>query len=426
MVIQKRFAGLISIAKKPKNSMDEKIEFVRNILRTSHVSSLSDNATEPSTFLDATVEHPELMETGIQLLRNGMVAVLMVAGGMSTRMSNTGLRGNLPIGPVTGRSIFRLQGEKVAAIKRRYSPQMPWLVMTSSAVHDETIQSFRKAGFFGVAQDDVWFFQQASLPVFDTNQNPVQLTNGTYLESPIGHGGMLDAINTSGLLHRLRKQGIEYLFYFQFPNVLERVCDPVMLGYHHMSGFDVTTKAISKYRPAEKMGSIVEVKGLLRIVEYHFLRDVPLDSWWHKVPANIGTHIWNVSLIEKCIKEGIQLPYHVVPHHGAINAPAPLQKVEQFIFDLLVHASATGLVIVARDEEYAPVKSMTGTDSLESGRKALSRLYCNWLDQAGAILLVPEERNCRVEISPLYALYADDLRKKLPLGFKYGDGLVLQ
>lgn len=406
--------------------MDPKVEFVRNIIRASRADTLPAGASTPEIFLDATVAQPRYTEIGLQLLRDSKVAVLMVAGGVSTRMGGEILRGNLPIGPVTSRSIFRLQGEKIAAIKKRFSPQMPWLVMTSVAIHDAIVLSFRQENFYGVLPEDVWFFQQDSLPVLDAHQNPIRLADGAYLESPAGHGGMLDALSVSGSLQRLRERGIEYLFYFQYPNVLERVCDPVMLGYHCLEGFEATTKVVGEYQPEEKIGRCISVNKTLRIVEYHHLKEAPLDDWWHTVPANIGTHIWSVSFIERCVKEGVQLPFHVAPHNIAIGAPKPLHKVEQFVFDLLDYAVTAGIITVARDEEYAPVKNSTGPGSLESGRKALSRLYRGWLSRAGAVSAVVEETDCLVEISPFYALNADDLRKKLPPGFRYTDGLVLQ
>jgi len=403
--------------------LDDKIEFVRDLLRASHRNALPDSATAPTAFLDATIAHAELTRIGLRLLREGKIAVLMVAGGISTRMGNNCLRGNLPIGPVTGRSIFRLQGEKIAAIKKRYASRMLWLVMTSAAVHGETVRSFQREGYYGVSPEDVWFFQHASLPVLDANLNPIHLADGTYLQSPAGHGGMLDALGKSGLLNRLRQRGVEYLFYFQYPNVLERVCDPVMLGYHHVGGFEVTTKAFRGYRPDEKVGRVVAVGGSLRVVEYHPIQNAEANSWWHTVPANSGTHVWSVSFLERCLKEGIQLPYYSVYHRLSGDTELPLRKVEQFVFDLLPHARTSGLVVVSRAEEYAPIKLTSGDDSVEFARLALLRLYRNWLDRAGAI---PKGVDCRIEVSPFYALDADDVFTKLPRGFCYQDGLVLK
>jgi UDP-N-acetylglucosamine/UDP-N-acetylgalactosamine diphosphorylase len=262
--------------------------------------------------------------------------------------------------------------------------------------------------------------------VLDAQLMPIPLTDGAYLESPAGHGGMLAALNASGVLLRLRERGVEYLFQFQYPNVLERICDPLMLGYHFLEGHEVTTKAVYEYLPSEKMGRCVEVGRALRIIEYHALADVPLASWWHSVPASIGTYVWSLAFLEQCLATGVQLPYHPVLHRGVVDVPGPLQKVEQFVFDLFPYATNVGLLISERADSYAAVKNLAGEDSLEAGRQALARLYCRWLTQAGAKPEAGMEADCRVEISPHYALSAIELQERLPHNFLYRDGLILR
>jgi UDP-N-acetylglucosamine pyrophosphorylase len=404
--------------------MDPKVEFVRGILRAAQPETPPAGAVPPARFLDARLAQPEYTEAGLQLLRRGKVAALMVAGGMSTRMGLSMLRGNLRIGPVTARTIFCLHGETIAALQKRFALHLPWLVMTSAAVHDATVSAFQKELFFGVTPEDVWFFQQATLPVLDSHLNPIPLPDGAYLESPTGHGGMLAALSASGALHKLKERGVEYLFHFQYPNVLERICDPVMLGYHQLGGYEATTKAVCEYSPSEKMGRCVVVGQALQVVEYYALTGVPPDSWWHAVPASIGTHVWSLAFLERCLAAGVQLPYHPAPHHGMADVSGPLRKVEQFVFDLLPYAAA-GLMITERADEYAPVKSMIGEDSLEAGQRSLARMYCKWLDQAGAQPESATGADCRVEISPHYALGAADLAGRLPRDFRYRDGLVL-
>ncbi len=243
--------------------------------------------------------------------------------------------------------------------------------------------------------------------------------------SPTGHGRVLDALHKSDLVRRLIEQGVTYLFYFQYPNVLEQICDPVMLGYHHLGDFSVTTKAVDAYRPDERMGRCIETSTGLRIIEYHYLKEEPPDSWIHTVPASIGTHVFNTSFLDACFRNGVQLPYHKVQHRGVYDAPAPFQKVEQFIFDLMSFAPRIGLVQSDRNNCYYIVKRRYGLNSLEEGKKALSQLYMRWLKEAGAVSATPDESQYNVEISPFYALSAKDMYQKLTKGFCYRNGLLL-
>jgi len=406
--------------------MKDKFNLVRRVLGGQERRAELSHLRPPSTYFDNRTDCTgDLAQSGLRLLKEGKVAVLMVAGGLSSRMKTRVLRGDLPIGPVTDRSIFRLQGEKIGAIQKRFAPAMQWLVLTSPGIHSATLRSFKSNGFFGVPSDGIRFFQQATLPVLDMDGRPIDLGDGRFLENPTGHGGMLEALKETSLLQELIRRGVDYLFYFQYPNVLEQVCDPVMLGYHHENGFDATTKAITEYDPEEKMGRCTEKNGSLHILEYHFLKEVSMNSWLHTTPASIGTHVWSVSFLERCIRNGIQLPYHRIVYHDPFVDPYPLQKVEQFIFDLLEYTTKCGLVLVGKNREYAPVKTPKGRDSLESAQKALSQLYISWLKEAGARQRDPDCCLCKVEISPLLALSSDDLKGRLPPGFTFHDGLLL-
>lgn len=405
--------------------IQDKVEFVREQICKRESFSLPQDVSEPPEWLDGSRPNPELEAEGLRLLRENKVAVLMVAGGLSTRMAIKEHRGNLPVGPVTGRTIFQLQGEKVAAMRERYSPRLLWLVLTSPEVHEIVVASFKRAAYFGFPPENVYFFQQKSFPVLDSEGNPVVLHDGRYLEAPCGHGGVFEALQNSGLLVHLHDEAIEHLFFFQYPNVLEHVFDPVMLGYHHIRDFDVTVKAVTNYSPDEPLGRCVTIDKCVKIIEYHYLKEGSLlGSFWHKTPASIGTYMWRISFLMRCVEMRASLPFHVLPHRSSIQFPKPLLKLEQFAFDLMSYSPNNGVVVVARDEEYAPVKEKKGRYSLEAGRAALARLYSNWLVKAGATLPVGD-RECIVEISPRFALNYKELKSKISSGLLIQPGMVL-
>jgi UDP-N-acetylglucosamine/UDP-N-acetylgalactosamine diphosphorylase len=381
--------------------------------------ALPGDAAPPVTFVDQGTVSQAVRRAGLDLIRSGRVAVVMMAGGEATRLESTALRGDMPIGPVSDRTIFRLQGEKVAALRQRYAPAMPFLVVTSAAVHAEVVASFEREHYFGVAPADVWFFPQPSLPVLDPDLNPV-LLDGQIVESPTGHGGLLDALDAGSALRQLRQRGVTDLFYFQHPNVLEQVCDAALLGMHTTGDHEITTKAISDYQPNEALGRVVSAAGRLQIAEYRF---VPVDAapWWHALPANTGTHVWSLNFLERCLQD-VRLPYYKLPYRSARIARPDVHKLEQFIFDLMPYASRSALFVVRRAEHYAVVKEPAGPNSLQAARQALTRLYQQWLDAAGAI---PDTTAAQVEISPRFAVDGDDVKQKLPRGLRYPDRWIL-
>ncbi|MGD8626289.1 MAG: hypothetical protein PVJ34_17255, partial [Anaerolineae bacterium] len=146
---------------------------------------------------------------------------------------------------------------------------------------------------------------------------------------------------------------------------------------------------------------------------------------WQLAPASIATHVWSVSFLRSCLENNIVLPYHTVPHESAVDVSQPLKKVEQFIFDLLSYSDANGLMIVAREEEYAPVKSTKGIYSIEAAKAALTRLYHRWLLQAGAVY-EGSPKEYLIEISPLFALNEKELEIKISAGRCIHDKMVLR
>ena len=65
-----------------------------------------------------------------------------------------------------------------------------------------------------------------------------------------------------------------------------------------------------------------------------------------------------------------------------------------------------------RDREFNPVKNKSGADSAETARAALNRIGIEWLQGSGHSL--PDGH--LIEISPLQALDADELKQKLASG----------
>ena len=87
---------------------------------------------------------------------------------------------------------------------------------------------------------------------------------------------------------------------------------------------------------------------------------------------------------------------------------------ECFIFDALPFAKSTLVMETQREEEFSPVKNESGNNSLITAQRDLSRMYARWLEAAGAQVTCKDAVDCGpIEISPLYALDAEELKEKL-------------
>jgi UDP-N-acetylglucosamine/UDP-N-acetylgalactosamine diphosphorylase len=398
------------------NLLTEGLEFVRAVVRAAGVGPRLEGKS-PERYVNAEHRAADLRSIGEGLLRSGKVAVMMAAGGGSTRMGGALLRGLLPVGPVTGRSLFQLQAEKIIALRRRFDAHLRWFVMTSPSVHTATLAAFEREGIVREAE----FIQQASLPVVGNDLQPIYSAEGQPLMAPTGHGGMFQALVTNRLIEELVVQQVNCLFFFQYPNLLENVCDPVMIGLHHVGDHDFTVKGFVDYEPDERVGRIAETDAGLRVIEYYYSRSQ--NQLPHVLlPANMGTYVMSLDFLRRCSVNGVSLPWHRVALNSS-PAASIRWKAEQFVFDLLLFAQRTGLLLCERRREYAPIKTQAGSDSLQSACASLLGLYRHWLKAAGA---QPRVSGATVEFSPLFALDEADVVRQVKPGTVYEDGSVFE
>lgn len=367
---------------------------------------------------------------GEEVLRQGKVAVLLVAGGQGSRLGFEHPKGMYPIGPVSRKSVFQIHAEKVLALTRRYGRPIPFLVMTSPDNHRETRDFFEQLGLFGLPSEEVFFFAQGTMPALDLETGQLLLERyGKLFTSPNGHGGTLLALADSRLLDRMRQRGIEQIFYFQVDNPLVKVADPAFLGYHVASQAEVSTKVIPKNGPDDKLGNVVLLDGRCAMIEYS---DLPAElarqtdergrlRFWVGSPA---IHFFDVRFLERMTRGDTRIPFHVarkkVSHmdkEGNQIEPARENalKFEMFIFDVLPRADRWTVVETSRHEEFEPLKNATGPDSPETVRRAISDLAADWLEKAGVEVPRTAEGHAAVplEISPLLALDARELAQRV-------------
>jgi UDP-N-acetylglucosamine/UDP-N-acetylgalactosamine diphosphorylase len=236
------------------------------------------------------------------------------------------------------------------------------------------------------------------------------------------------------LIDTLEDRGIRHIFYFQVDNPLVRIADPVFLGHHVQQKAEVSSKAIAKNGPLDKLGNLVLIDGRCSMIEYS---DLP-ESLAQQLDeagqlrfrvGNPAIHIFDLQFLKLVTTGALRIPFHIarkkVPYideNGGTVQPNKENalKFEMFIFDLLPRAEHWTVVETDRTKEFHPLKNATGSDSPATVQQALSNQAADWLEQAGAI--VPRRINgdaaVAVEISPLFADDPDELRRKVTPGMR--------
>ena len=104
---------------------------------------------------------------GQELVRQGKVGCLIMAGGQGTRLGYNGPKGAVPVTPIMRKSLFQLFCERVKAASSFAERPLPLCIMTSPLNHDQTITFFEEHSYFGLCPLQVTFFQQEMLPFLD-------------------------------------------------------------------------------------------------------------------------------------------------------------------------------------------------------------------------------------------------------------------
>jgi UDP-N-acetylglucosamine/UDP-N-acetylgalactosamine diphosphorylase len=367
---------------------------------------------------------------GLEALLAGRVAAVLVAGGQGSRLGFEHPKGMFPIGPVSQASLFQIHAERILARTRQSGKPIPWYIMTSPTNDQETREFFQSRKNFGLANDQVRFFVQGTMPAIDAHTGKVLLASKHEIfVSPNGHGGTLLALQQHGMLEDMARRGCDTIFYFQVDNPFVDVLDPTFVGFHLLQQADISIKVLRKAYPKEKLGLVIRENGTPTMIEYS---DLP-DAIAHEVDPNgdlrywtgsIAIHVFRRSFLERITRKGVGLPYHIarkkVPHLGNDGRPVdPDQtnaiKFETFVFDCLPMAEQVAVMETSRTEEYEPVKNAEGDHSPQVVQKAIVRRAGRWLAEAGIPFPtdVDGHPSFPLEISPLAGLSLDEFRRKV-------------
>jgi len=374
------------------------------------------------------LEYEKAERLGKELISAGKAAAFVVAGGQGTRLGFDGPKGNFPVSSIKGKTLFQIFAEKIKAASGKYGSTIPWYIMTSPLNFSQTNVIFEENGFFGFDKGDVIIFQQGTMPNFDLEGNILLADKGCVATSPDGHGGSLKALYDSGAIADMKKRGVEYVSYFQVDNPLVEVIDPLFVGLHAAAGAEMSSKALLKAYPTEKVGNFCLVDGKVTVIEYSDLSDEqanqknPDGSFVFEL-GSIAIHIISRSFVEDLNEDGFSLPLHraekKIPYVDAEgNKVSPAEpngvKLETFVFDALPLARESIILQTLREDEFAPVKNATGVDSAEVTRRMMTEKCVNWLEAAGVAVPRNEDDsvNCVIEIAPSFAIDAQELEGK--------------
>ena len=324
----------------------------------------------------------EFSKIGVEAIKSGKVAAVLLAGGMGTRLGSDNPKGMYDIGLTKHVYIFQRIIENLQdTVKAADGAYIHLFIMTSEKNNDATVNFLKEHNYFGYPEDKVTFFKQDMAPASDYEGKVYMEGKGRISTSPNGNAGWYSSMLKAGLRDVILAEGIEWIDIFAVDNVLQRIADPCFVGATLNAGVDCGAKVVRKNAPDEKVGVMCLEDGKPSIVEYYELSQEMMDAKdANGDPAyNYGV-ILNYLFNEKALNEIAKktLPLHVVEKKiPYIDENAELVKpekpngckFEQLVLDMIHMLDSCLPYEVVREKEFAPIKNKEGVDSVESARE---------------------------------------------------------
>ena len=335
------------------------------------------------TIEDIASNSDEYVRAGVEAIKKGKTAAVLLAGGQGTRLGFDKPKGMFNIGVNKELYIFQCLINNLMDVVKLAGAWVPLYIMTSEKNHKDTTEFFKEKNYFGYAPEYVHFFIQDMAPSVDFSGKILMEGKSKISISPNGNGGWFSSLVRAGLLDEIKANGVEWLNVFAVDNVLQRIADPGFIGAVIKSGLQSGGKVVSKASPDEKVGVLCLEDGMPSIVEYYEMTEemrTLLDekgelAYKYGVILN---YLFNVEKLEEICDR--KMPVHVVDkkipfmdENGELVKPDMPNghKFETLVLDM-VHMQDSCLAYeVVREKEFAPVKNAAGVDSVESARELL-------------------------------------------------------
>lgn len=405
--------------------------------KESGLEPLPDTAT--ASILDSKAEDiKKWYESGLDLIAENKVAVVLMAGGQGTRLGSSAPKGCFDIGLPSSKSLFQIQGERILKVQRLARKKagkgevvVPWYVMTSGPTRGPTEKYFQEKNYFGLEKDNVIIFEQGVLPCISNDGKILLESKGKVAVAPDGNGGIYQALFQSPVISDMRKRGIKHIHAYCVDNCLVKVADPVFIGFSASKDVDIATKVVRKRNATEPVGLILLKNSKPDVVEYSEIDKETAEAKDAKQPdvlkfraANIVNHYYSFRFLESIPDWAHKLPHHVarkkIPFVDTEtgNTVKPEKpngiKLEQFVFDVfpMLELNKFACMEVKREDEFSPLKNGRGTgeDDPDTSKRDIMNQGQRWAEAAGATI-VSAGKGDGVEISPLVSYGGEGLEK---------------
>ncbi len=289
----------------------------------------------------------EAVLAGTEALREGSIAIVVLAGGMATRFGG-GVKAVAEA--IDGRSFLQVKLEETRRLAAALGCTIPETLMTSFATDDVVAAYLAEQGL-----GDPRRFVQPAAPRLRPDGSVFLGADALPSLYGQGHGDLFSAIRSSGTLDELIAAGVRSVIVSNVDNLAARV-DPAIVGMHVLAGTPLTVEVVAKER--DTGGAPARVDGRPRLLE---AMQFPSDFDQELVPVfNTNTSLITV----EALAEPGELTWLVAEKRVEGE---PVIQFERLYHELSVHVPTTYLVVprVGPRGRFLPVKEPADRERMQ-------------------------------------------------------------
>ncbi|CAB4064796.1 UAP1 [Lepeophtheirus salmonis] len=288
-------------------------------------------------------------------MKEGQLAILLVAGGQGTRLGVSYPKGMYSVGLESNKSLFQLQAERILKLEQLSEGKIPF---------------------------------QGTYPCFSLDGKVLLSSKFEVARASNGNGGLYEALRDCKIIEDMESRKVKYIQLYCVDNILVRVGDPLFTGYCIKEGAECANKVVAKSYPSETVGITCKVDGAYQVVEYSEITDKAAEQ---RNPDGSLTRFAKDFVIWECIREDEFAPLKNAP--GASSFSPEHCKMALYALNQKMILEAGGVLV---DLEDNPVPKM---------QSPAAPLNCNGSSDT------KNDTCVQIEISPLVSYSGEGLEE---------------
>jgi len=342
-------------------------DFMNNIYKNSYIDEEIDlKKISPLKIIDD-LYNTQYFETGKKLVQNGEYALLLLAGGLGSRLGFNRSKGCLKLN-INGKkiSLFELYINELKKANKECNTLIKLYIMASDYNYKDIINFFEENNYFNYPRKSIKIFVQGKLPILDINGKLLLKNKNEILFGPNGNGDVFESLKNNNLINDMKENNIKYVLFSIIDNPLNNLVDYNFIGATIENNYSLSSKTITKESNEDKdyVFCKYDNKPFMLPSQYisQDISDYKIDDKYVYREKNIANHLISIEEIEKF--SNVELKYHraykknsyINDDNILVNPNNPNTfKFEKYIFDAFNYADDMLLYRVKKDK-YMPIK----------------------------------------------------------------------